>query len=87
MNAAPGRTPTLLLVSPAFHGYHRSIAAAFEDLGYVVRTHCYDSYASWGEKVRNKVAHELPARVGLSRWGSRTVQRPVRGPPSGPCAC
>ena len=69
MSAAPGRTPTLLLVSPAFHGYHRSIAAAFEDLGYVVRTHCYDSYASWGEKVRNKVAHELPARVGLSRWG------------------
>ena len=63
------RNRTLLLVSPAFHGYHRSIAAAFETLGYTVRTHCYDAYESVGAKVRNKLVHELPTRLRLSRTG------------------
>ncbi|MDO4919665.1 glycosyltransferase [Kocuria sp.] len=63
------RAPRLLLVSPAFHGYHRSIAAAFEGLGYTVATHCYDSYATLGSKVRNKLVHELPARLRVSGLG------------------
>ena len=65
MSAGVGATPTLLLVSPAFHGYHRSIAAAFEERGYLVRTHCYDSHDSLGAKMRNKLLHELPARLRL----------------------
>ena len=52
----------LLLVSPEFHGYWRSIEAAFRSLGYDVVTHCYDA-APKSEKVWNKLRHELPARL------------------------
>ncbi|MGJ6980387.1 CgeB family protein [Aestuariimicrobium soli] len=52
----------LLLVSPTFHGYWRSIERAFTELGYQTVTHCYDA-APRSEKVWNKLRHELPARV------------------------
>ncbi|MGA4507723.1 CgeB family protein [Propionibacteriaceae bacterium G1746] len=52
----------LLLVSPTFHGYWRSIEAAFRALGYDASTYCYDA-APKAEKLWNKVRHELPARV------------------------
>lgn len=54
----------LLLVSTAFHGYWRSIAAALERRGYEVVPHLYDDYASTRAKVRNKVRYELPERLG-----------------------
>lgn len=59
----------LLLISPAFHGYYRSIAAGFESLGYRVATHCYDGYFTLGAKMRNKLLHELPALTPVSSWG------------------
>lgn len=53
----------VLLVSPAFHGYWESIQRAFQTLGYDVRTHLYDDFATVGSKIRNKLAYELPERV------------------------
>lgn len=58
--------PQLLLVSPAFHGYWRSIQSAFERRGYAVTPHLYDRRTGAG-KVREKLARELPDRVGLPR--------------------
>lgn len=89
MTRTPGSKPSLLLVSPAFHGYHRSIAGAFERRGYAVHTHCYDHYDSPAAKARNKVVHELPARLGLARfslggdaaaraWASERTLRVIR---------
>lgn len=65
------RSPQLLLVSPAFHGYHRSIAKGFATLGYDVDTYCYDLYDSWKRKIRNKAALELPEKFGVSRVDAR----------------
>ena len=56
----------LLLVTPGFHGYWRSIASALSRRGYAVATHPYDHRTARG-KVRHKVVHELPARLGLPR--------------------
>ncbi|MFI7484335.1 glycosyltransferase [Kocuria sp. M1R5S2] len=63
----------LLLVGPAFHGYHRSIARAWEALGYDVVSHCYDAFGTTAEKLRNKLRHELPSRLGLD--GARAAER------------
>jgi spore maturation protein CgeB len=56
----------LLLVSPAFHGYWRSIQSAFEARGHEVRTHLYDDFSGPRAKLRNKVRYELPERLGAS---------------------
>ena len=61
--------PRLLVVSPTFHGYWRSIERAFTDLGYAVTTHRYDERAARVQRVGAKLRHELPARVGLTRFG------------------
>ncbi|WP_334171054.1 CgeB family protein [Sinomonas sp.] len=59
------RSLRLLLVTPAFHGYHRSIARAFAGRGYDVLTHCYDAYETFADKLRNKACFEFPARLGF----------------------
>lgn len=63
---------TLLLISPTFHGYYRSIAAGFEQAGYTVRTYCYDAYDTMAKKLRNKLALEMPEQVGINRQQERT---------------
>lgn len=69
----PVRTgENLLLVSPAFHGYHHSIAAGFSQVGYDVQTYCYDSFSTPGMKLRNKALLELPSQFGISRKAART---------------
>jgi len=52
----------LLIISPSFHGYWRSIEDAFAQLGYEVRTHCFDA-APKAEKVFNKLRFELVSRL------------------------
>lgn len=64
---------TLLLISPAFHGYHRSIARAWEAVGYDVVVHCYDAFDTPAAKLRNKIRHELPSRLGLD--GARAAEQ------------
>lgn len=55
--------PRLLLISPGFHGYWRSIAAAFNRAGFQTRTHVYDK-AGPTARVRDKLTYELPQRLG-----------------------
>jgi spore maturation protein CgeB len=54
----------VLLVSPAFHGYWRSIASALERRGHEVATHVYDDFRGLRGKARNKLRYELPDRIG-----------------------
>lgn len=61
--------PRLLLVSPGFHGYWRSIADALERRGYAVSTHVYDAQTAWG-RVAHKLGSELPQRLGREPLGS-----------------
>ena len=68
-------TRHLLLVSPSFHGYWRSIAEAFTRRGYAVHTHLIDAETAWG-KARHKLGRELPERLGRSHWiGDDATQR------------
>ena len=62
------------LVSPAFHGYWTSIAAALEASGHSVTTATYDHNAGMGDRVWHHLRHELPrrARVGSHRGLARS---------------
>lgn len=59
-------TRRLLLISPSFHGYWRSIGDAFARRGYEVHTARYDAYDTVGEKLRLKSTVELPERLRLA---------------------
>ncbi|MCR8674290.1 glycosyltransferase [Micrococcus sp. HG099] len=68
-----GRAERLFLVSPAFHGYHRSIARAWAAQGFDVTVHCYDAYATVPMKLRNKALLELPQKAGVDRTAARVA--------------
>lgn len=53
---SPGRR--VLLVSPVFHDYWRSIARGLEDNGLHVAVHCYDEHVGVVAKARNKLLYE-----------------------------
>lgn len=55
----------VLLVSPAFHGYHAAIAASLEARGHTVTTHVYDGHAGPTGRLRHQLRHQLPSKVGL----------------------
>ncbi|HRW17355.1 MAG TPA: glycosyltransferase [Dermatophilaceae bacterium] len=63
----------ILLVSPAFHGYWRAIAAALEARGHEVETLRYDAFDSPAAKLVNKLRYELPDRLGMGA-GTGIVQ-------------
>ncbi|APF40467.1 CgeB family protein [Neomicrococcus aestuarii] len=75
---------TLLLVTPTFHGYYRSIADALEQRGYSVVSHRYDAFDSLQAKLRNKLLHELPAKVGMDHlskaedWSTRRALQALK---------
>lgn len=54
--------PRLLLVSPGFYGYWKTIASSLTKLGYDVYTHIYDAPGTLVERLRNKALHDLPER-------------------------
>ena len=56
--------PRLLVLSPVFHGYWRSIERAFRRLGYDVTSVAYDAHPGWSDRTRAKVSHELAERLG-----------------------
>lgn len=78
------RKPKLLLISPSFHGYDESIGRAFSDVGYNVVIHRYDAFDGVRAKLRNKLVHELPGRVGVDssasagRWATDRTLRTLR---------
>ena len=53
------------LVSPAFHGYWASIAAALEAGGHTVTTVVYDHNAGLRDRLWHHLRHELPRRTRL----------------------
>lgn len=55
----------ILLLSPAFHGYWKSIEDALVRLGHEVRTVRYDAYDTVPDKLRLKATVELPDRLRL----------------------
>lgn len=63
-SSQPRTGERLLLVSPAFHGYWRSIEEAFARRGYETTTIRYDEYATVGDKLRLKATVELPEKLG-----------------------
>ena len=63
----------VLLVSPQFHGYWRSIAAAIERRGHDVVTFCYDSFPP-ASKVLRKAILEVPRRLGANTGALETRQ-------------
>ena len=54
----------VLLVSPAFHGYHAAIAAALTARGHVVSTHVYDDHGGLVGRTWHQLRHQLPRRIG-----------------------
>lgn len=56
------KQPKLLLISPVFYGYWKTVADALSNRGYKVVSHLYDVPASLSERVRNKALHDLPER-------------------------
>lgn len=61
----------VLLVSPAFHGYHRGISTAVASLGHHVSTHVYDASSGISDKLRTKLLHELPEKMGQDTTAAR----------------
>lgn len=55
----------ILLVTPAFHGYWRSIVGALQRLGHDATAFRYDELTGAREKLVHKLRHELPGRVGF----------------------
>lgn len=60
-------SPRILLVSPVFHDYWRSIETGFRALGFDIETHAYDHKHRVRDKVAHKLIHELPAKAGVTR--------------------
>jgi spore maturation protein CgeB len=63
---ARSRGRRILLLAPAFHGYGDSIAGALRRSGHDVTVHPYDANETLGAKLRTKLVHELPSRLGSS---------------------
>lgn len=69
----------MLLVSPVFHSYWRSIARGFEENGHHVEVHCYDEHSSPAAKARNKLVFEGFDRVRPGTGTARFVRRATEG--------
>ena len=54
----------VLVVSPGFHGYHSSIAAALTARGHHVATHVYDDHGGIVGRAWHQLRHQLPHKVG-----------------------
>lgn len=66
------RARHVLLVTPAFHGYWRSIAAALEARGHQVSVDTYDLNARLRDQVWHHARHELPRRLGIGNHRNLT---------------
>ena len=76
-----GSRRRLLILTPKFHGYWRSVERAFSELGYDVITQCYDEVTP-REKLFNKLRYELPAQFtksGQHLSDDTVTERALRG--------
>lgn len=68
----------LLLLTPSFHGYWRSMVKGLERQGLEVVTYEYDLFANFRQKAGNKIKYELPERLGRDgrgRWAVDFTRR------------
>lgn len=63
----------VLLVTPTFHGYWRSVLGALQRLGHEATAVRYDELPTTAAKLRQKLRYELPARVGLQDSAALTA--------------
>lgn len=73
------RERRVLLVSPVFHEYWRSIARGFEANGHHVDVYCYDEHSSPAAKARNKLVFEGLDRVRAGAGTTRFVRLATAG--------
>ncbi len=66
------RPSRVLVLSPVFHGYWRSLERALSGLGHDVSTVTYDEHRGL-TRLAAKVAHDLPERLGGSDARRRAV--------------
>lgn len=66
------RPTRVLVLSPAFHGYWRSLERALAGLGHEVRTVPYDEHTGL-VRLAAKLGHDLPERLGGSDARRRAV--------------
>ena len=60
----------VLLISPAFHGYHEAIAASFEARGHTVTRHVYDEHVGLASRVGHRGAQRRAhhSAADIHRW-------------------
>ncbi|GAA2127154.1 CgeB family protein [Nocardioides bigeumensis] len=68
----------LLLVTPAFHGYGRSLAEALERSGYDVTWFPYDAHPGVRGKLDFAVRHRIPTALRLHAVAERYVEEVTR---------
>ena len=66
--------PRILLLSPAFHGYWKSITNGFRQHGLDIDAHTYDANTSLVKKVTHKLVRELPERLGVRSPSDRNAR-------------
>lgn len=71
---SPDSSGRLLLISPSFHGYWRSIQDAFTRRGYDVTTVRYDAYDTVAEKLRLKATVEVPEKLRIGAEARRAAE-------------
>lgn len=76
--AGLGRAPRLLLVSPRFHEYWRSIGLAIAARGYEVRALRYDEPTSLPGRLRNSLLHRVDEGAALDRLSSELTDSLIR---------
>lgn len=69
--------PRLLVLSPVFHGYWRSIERAFTALGYAVTSLAYDAHTGRVDRTGAKLTQDLVERLG-GPTTSRRAQHTAR---------
>lgn len=67
--------PKIFLVSPAFHGYWRTIERSLAKRGYQVITHVYDAPGTLLERLRNKALHDLPEHLRPARFENLVTEQ------------
>lgn len=69
----------VLVFSPVFHEYWRSIAGGFTEIGHDVQVHCFDEHLTPLSKARNKVVFEGLDRIRPGAGTARFIRAATHG--------
>lgn len=68
----------IVLLSPAFHGYWRSIQHGLEQCGHDVTTVVYDERAAMADKLLGKLTSDVPRHLGRDRFAAEARRATAR---------